>query len=272
MASMKQLSRLVVIFSTCTALALTAFAGSHRPTRDYKESKEVASAPPECTFTWTGFYVGAHVGYGWGNVDTLFTPLPDAPTFFDLEVTKLEPDPNGVIAGGQLGYNYQWRCLVLGAEADFSWSDMDGTVTRSPIIRSDGSSFGGGTLTAHQDTDWFGTVRLRMGFAPVCRLLLYGTGGLAYGDVNYSANSDFRGPGTIQYPASFDKTKVGWTAGGGAEYAFNKRWSVKVEYLYYDLGDEDSIANPVPANPPFRVRYDWLTTAHTVNVGLNFHF
>jgi outer membrane immunogenic protein len=121
----------------------------------------------------------------------------------------------------------------------------------------------------HQDIDWFGTARLRVGFLPTCRLLLYGTGGLAYGDVNFSADTNYV---NSAFPASASETKVGWTAGAGAEFALTRRWSVKVEYLYFDLGDESSTANRVPLIPPFQVRYDWETTAHTVNVGLNFRF
>lgn len=268
---MKQLIRIGVVVSSFGALALTAFAGSE--TYSGKEMKQVAPAPPpECDYTWTGFYVGAHVGYGWGNADTAFNPLPNAVSFTDLAVQSLRPEPDGVIAGGQLGYNYQfWHCLVLGAEADFSWNDMSDTVRRSPFDNHAGAPFNG-TLTAHQDYDWFGTGRLKLGFSPFCRVLLYGTGGLAYGDVHYRANSDFTPQGTIQYPTSFSETKVGWTAGAGAEYAITHRWSIKVEYLYFDLGDENRVANPVPVHPPFQVRYDFRTQGQTVNAGLNFHF
>ncbi len=116
-----------------------------------------------------------------------------------------------------------------------------------------------------------------MGITPTPRLLIYGTGGLAYGHVNYSANSDFR-PGVptqilfFQYPVSLSKTKTGWTVGGGAEVGINKHWSWKAEYLYYDLRKESLTANPVPANPPFQVAYTWETKAHTFNAGINFRF
>ncbi|MEP6707537.1 MAG: outer membrane beta-barrel protein [Pyrinomonadaceae bacterium] len=109
------------------------------------------------------------------------------------------------------------------------------------------------------------------------RILIYGTGGLAYGRVNNSANSDFR-PGVptsilfFQYPASLSTTKTGWTVGGGGEVGLNKHWSLKFEYLYLDLGNQSFTANPVPANPPFQVAYTWETKAHTFNTGLNFRF
>ena len=230
--------------------------------------------PPPSTNKWTGFYGGGHVGYGWGRADTTFTPLPAAVSFFDMAPTTLRPDPKGIIAGGQVGYNKQIAAFVWSAEFTISWSNMKGTATVTPIIRNNGSTFpGAGFLTTHQDTRWFGTLRPRLGILPTAshRLLLYGTAGFAFGKVNYSANSDFRPGGTIQYPVSFSKTKNGWTAGGGAEIAAAPHVSLNLEYLYYNLGNESITANPSPANPPFQVAYNWQTKAKIFRVGVNFH-
>ena len=103
----------------------------------------------------------------------------------------------------------------------------------------------------------------------MCRLLLYGTGGLAYGHTNYFANTDYTG---IDYPKSSDETNVGWTVGGGLEYAISHHWSLKAEYLYLDFGNHGFTGNPDPANPPFQVHYNAQTQEHTVNVGLNYKF
>ena len=230
--------------------------------------------PPPPTNKWTGFYGGGHVGYGWGRADTTFTPLPTATQFADMAPTTLRPDPKGIIAGGQVGYNKQFTPIVLSAEFTISWSNMKGTATVTPIIRNNGVAFpGAGFLTTHQDTRWFGTLSPRLGILPTAshRLLLYGTAGFAFGKVNYSANSDFRPAGTIQYPAAFSKTKKGWTAGGGAEIAVAPHVSLNLEYLYYNLGNEAVTANPSPANPPFQVAYTWQTKAKIFRVGVNFH-
>jgi outer membrane immunogenic protein len=163
--------------------------------------------------------------------------------------------------------------FVIGIEADFSGSGISGSQTVSPIIQNDGTPFpGAGILTAHQHTNWFGTLRPRLGYTVTPSLLVYGTGGLAYGDVSYSANTDFRPNGAAFYPASFSKTKVGWTAGGGVEYAILKNWTVKAEYLYMDLGSESVIANPGISLRPFRVGYEWETTANIFNIGVNYKF
>lgn len=238
-------------------------------------SAHPAPSPAATSSNWQGGYIGGHIGWGRGRADTIFTPLPTAAQFVDLAPTTLRPDPSGLNGGVQAGYNWQTGHFVVGPEADFSWSRMSGTATVTPIIKNNGTPFPGvGLLTAHQDTKWFGTVRLRAG-AAFGQVFLYGTGGLAYGHVNYSANSDFRPagpPGPFRYPASLSQTKTGWTVGGGGEVRINQHWSWKAEYLYYDLGNLSFTANPVPTNPPFQVAYQWQTRAHTFNTGINFRF
>ncbi len=247
------------------------------PRSETATKPETPLPPPATSYDWTGGYVGGHVGWGQGRANTTFTPLPNATSFIDLRPTTLRPEPSGFNGGAQGGYNWQTGHFVVGAEADLSWSRMSGTARVTPITMNNGSAFpGAGFLIARQDTKWFGTLRPRAGIA-FDKVLIYGTGGLAYGNVEYSANADFR-PGTttpilfFQYPASFSKTKTGWTAGGGIEVGINRHWSFKAEYLYYDLRKESITANPLPVNPPFQVAYTWETKAHTFNTGINFRF
>ncbi|MEN6438643.1 MAG: outer membrane protein [Syntrophobacter sp.] len=235
----------------------------------FSQTGLAAENPP--AFNWTGPYIGAHIGYGWGNADTSFSPLPTADQFNNLAPTKLSPGPSGVVGGLQAGYNYQLGCFLVGIEADFSGSGMSGSQTVSPIAQNNGAPFSG-ALTAHQETNWFGTLRPRLGYTVMPTLLAYGTGGLAYGDVSYSANTDYRAGGGVFYPASFSKTRVGWTVGGGFEYAVSKNWTVKTEYLYMDLGSESAVANANIGMPPFQVGYSWKTTAQIINIGLNYKF
>jgi len=257
------------------SLVTSAYAGTE--TFSGKEMKQVAPAPaPTCDFTWTGFYIGGNAGYGWGNADTDFRPLPDPVTFGSLEPTTLSPDPGGFIGGGQIGYNYQWNWLVLGAETDFQGSDIEGDDSRFNFPDITGVGNGPAAfLFAHERMQWLGTVRGRIGFAPICRLLIYGTGGFAYGNVDYSANTNF-GNGNPTYPVDFTETKTGWTAGGGVEYAISNHWTVRAEYLHYDLGDtsrtQNKLVGGVPQGPPFFVRYNFDTSGDIVRAGLNFKF
>jgi outer membrane immunogenic protein len=228
-------------------------------------------APPVAVYNWTGFYVGGNIGYAWGNGDTFFNPLPTAAAFVNLRPQTLSPDPKGVLGGVQAGYNWQAGRFVLGVEADIQAADIKGDVVVTPIIQNNGTPFPSGFLSAHQRINWFGTARVRGGITATDRLLLYVTGGLAYGDVDYAAQTDFRPVGTAAYPAAFTRTKVGWTAGAGGEWAFAQNWSAKVEYLYMDLGNESTIANPIVVLP-FQVGYTWKTQEHIARVGVNYKF
>jgi outer membrane immunogenic protein len=122
---------------------------------------------------------------------------------------------------------------------------------------------------------WFGTVRGRLGVIVTPELLLYGTGGLAYGHVDASATFFEPNVGVppIVAPASVSKTKVGWTAGAGAEWMFAHNWSAKLEYLYLDLGSDSAIGSlPPPVPPQFQVGYTWHNRENITRVGVNYHF
>jgi outer membrane immunogenic protein len=164
----------------------------------------------------------------------------------------------------QAGYNYQMGCFVVGIEADFSGSGMSGSQSVSPYP---GLTYGVGT--ARESINWFGTVRPRLGYTVRPNVLIYATGGLAYGDVSYSANA--YGP-LNGYPASLSTTKVGWTLGGGVEYAVSKCWTVKAEYLYMDLGNESAIVGSIPLITAFQNSYQWKTTANIFQIGVNYKF
>lgn len=231
----------------------------------------MAMAAPANAANWAGPYVGVNAGYGWGNADTNISPLPTAAAFANLMPTTIKPKVNGAVAGGQVGYNWVSGNWVYGLEADMSWSGMKDTVMQTPIIQNNGTPWAG-TLTVSQKITSFGTLRGRIGQDVGNNVLIFGSGGLAWGTVKTNLNSDFRPQGNVQYPASQSKTKLGWTLGGGVEWAFNPTTTFKVEYLYVNLGKQSITANPVPANPPFQVYYDWKAKAHIVRAGVNFLF
>jgi outer membrane immunogenic protein len=201
-------------------------------------------------YDWSGFYVGLNAGAAWNNseVENSLTyegpgfggPFtPDAINDFvdDLD-SDLDGDQTAFTGGALIGYNWQHDALVLGVEADINYvnfsdeSSVDRINVAQPfyddINTSSDLSF---------DANWFGTLRGRIGFA-ADNLLFYGTGGLAYGHMEASADVEITNGdgGSASYSASTDSTNWGWTVGGGMEVGIDN-WSLGVEYLYVDLGD-----------------------------------
>ncbi|MDX3805994.1 outer membrane protein [Bosea thiooxidans] len=171
--------------------------------------------PP--VFTWTGFYVGANAGYGFGNVNT--------------NVANNIGDLDGFVGGGQVGYNYQMGQFVLGLEADLQYADLN---------------TGRNVFGDRVKTDYFGTVRARAGFA-FDRFLPYITGGWAYG----RTKTDI---GTLAGVVSDENTHTGgWVIGGGLEYAFTNNIIAGVEYLYVDLGEKRVLNSGLKVGTDFSV-------------------
>ena len=191
-----------------------------------------APAYQAISYNWTGFYVGAHAGYGWG--DYLIDNLGAGPTYTF--------NHRGFIGGGQIGYNYQAGNIVWGLEVDGSYKDLHG---------DDGGFFG--SVDAIRSR-WGGTARGRVGVAVKGPLLVYATGGVAWLNYRYSSTS----------PAvSWNNTDIGWVVGGGAEYAFDMRWSTKVEYRYSRFETTDrNVLNSLP----------WKTrpTENEILIGINY--
>ena len=161
-------------------------------------------------FTWTGIYIGINGGYGFGD-SSWTSPAPVGST------GNFSTD--GFLIGGTIGGNYQWGQFVLGIEADGDWQNLNG---------STGSVAGSCNVFACQtQSDWLATVRGRAGYA-FDRILVYGTGGAAFGNVQASSGNQ---------PFS-SSTQTGWTAGGGVEFAFTPNLTGKIEYLYVDLGNQ----------------------------------
>ena len=271
---------------------------------------------------WTGFYAGLNAGGTWANNNA--TRL-GATTFY---VNRIDPPFNragpadhalaaamgattnlpgrsqsGFIGGGQVGYNQQvslgtvWT--VIGVEADIQGitggSGNGGFVFSKTLVpQSNPTRYVATVASARQGINYIGTVRERIGLLVTPTLLVYGTGGLAYGGVNASvagsqryffeaaeAVAPFR-VGAGFDGGSFSNTRVGWTAGGGLEWMFATNWSAKVEYLYYDMGSarfnagvstitDTSIggagliwANAVQAQARFN--------GNIVRAGVNYHF
>jgi outer membrane immunogenic protein len=185
----------------------------------------VYKAPVAQVYDWTGFYVGANAGLGFGRSSTHILN-----TTTGNEATRL--GGVGALGGVQAGYNWQLQSLlgfnnvVFGVEADIQGTGLEDNYTCGYLCGRSGFGY-------QQKLDWFGTVRGRIGLAtgPV---LSYFTGGLVYGDVK----TGFTYFNTPAASATFSNTRTGWTIGSGVEAALGGNWTAKIEYLYLDLGTQ----------------------------------
>ncbi len=252
------------------ALSGSAFAAD-LPPRTY--GKAPAMAAPATN--WSGLYIGGNVGYGWGNGSTGILPLSvDESDVFPT--STLDSQLKGVFGGAQIGYNWQIGSIVTGLEADIQSSGIRGSA-RAALVNLGGAGPGDITASTSSELSWFGTVRGRLGVTVTPDLLLYGTGGLAYGRVKASANVQIDDPPFLDsWPASISSTKTGWAAGAGAEWMFARNWSAKVEYLHIDLGSSSATAIDIvaPGEGPLATTttYSWKHHYDTLSVGVNYHF
>lgn len=237
-------------------------------------------APPVAVvYDWTGFYIGTNLGYSWGrgttdgnvtgtqNVSVFRTA---GPTLISSTTTALaalpltgRADVNGFIGGGQLGYNWQHEKWVFGLEGDIQFSNERGS---GDVCTVAGCPAGSTVFTRDYKLDWFGTARGRVGFLPAERILIYATGGLAYGGFS---GSSWTLPMNI---GTWSQTKAGWTVGAGVEAALGSNWSVKFEYLYMDLGNVGgSSANTSAATNLANTPNQGLNTTTTTNLAYVFN-
>ncbi len=217
-----------------TTVALAAL-GSAAHAADLPRKSVPVLAPPVPMFVWTGFYVGLNGGYGFGdgNTQTVGTPGFQALIAPGIVPGALNTKPDGFMGGAQIGYNVQFGAFVAGVEADIQFADMKKTAgfVGLPVL---GTQLNTSTTT---EMEYFGTLRARLGFTPFDRLLVYATGGLAYGQIKTSSSVVGVQAPALVWSGSDSETKFGWTLGAGLEYAITNNFTVRGEYLYYDLGN-----------------------------------
>ena len=248
---MKSVNSIALKAATLLALSSSAL-GADLPS--HKAPLSISELHP----LWTGVYAGLNLGGGWnasgGNNNYWYS------SGFNNGVSNRMPA--GAIGGLQLGYNYQFSpLLVAGLETDFQGTTMgSGSSTNNMAYYTNRWDYSMGT-----SLNWFGTVRGRAGVAVIPSILLYGTAGFAYGDVS---RNGLVLNGSVQ---------TGWTAGGGTEWAFRDNWSVKGEYLFYDLGKASGSAVNyayLPGAAPQFASQSQFTERYAGNIlraGVNYH-
>ncbi len=255
------MKKLLISVASLSMMAGAAFAAD-LPSR--KAAPVYAPPPP----MWTGFYAGLNAGYNFGananvysqnwgstwNIPSGNFAGPFAYNSGPISMDAFQSNTqSGFIGGGQVGYNYQYGSnIVLGVEADIQGAGIRGSSFGAGAAalgdninaRASTTTSVGGTAV-QGGVDWLGTVRGRIGYLWTPTLLVYGTGGLAYGNA-YANVVQSAVEGYQSSYATFQATWLGggrqnqlltgWTAGGGVEWMFMPNWSLKAEALYWDMG------------------------------------
>ena len=197
------------------ALAMAGTASAQAADFSYGARAPYTVNQPLNAYSWAGPYLGGNLGYEWGSVK-------NSPT-----------KPSGIAGGATAGYNWQSGSLVFGVEGDLEVAGADDTFAPWKF-----------------SNPWFGTARGRVGYA-FSNVLLYGTAGLAFGELRAET-----------FGLAESHTTAGWTAGFGAEVGFAPKWSAKIEYLYVDLSDSafaiTGVSNGYRSN--------------VIRAGVNYHF
>jgi outer membrane immunogenic protein len=219
---MNRLNRILIgcVAATASALGVSAYAA---------DLPMKAMAAPDAVWNWTGFYVGAHAGAGWGTTETTLTSIsaPGVPAVpFNFPVAQ--NSRSGFLGGGQAGYNYQSGWAVFGIQGDIAGLDVKGT---TPCIIA---------IACTAKSDWLATISGRLGGVVADRTLVYIKGGAAWLHTHQSATvsagfGGFGGFGGAAVLTSASSTSVGALLGMGVEYAFSRNWSGFIEYDYMDF-------------------------------------
>jgi len=252
----KIMHRSLVLAATCAIISVQVASAADMPT------KAPAYAPvAPMVYNWTGFYIGAHAGYGWGTLTSTATSasasFPDGFVFDDTH-------EKGPLGGGQLGYNYQIGQFVLGIEGELSWSGIDGdeTSTNPANLRY---------AMTHTKLPWIADVAGRAGYA-WNNWLLFAKGGAVWTHVDADSTT-YSGAGAVLGTASGSENRSGWLIGGGAEWGFAAHWSAKLEYNYMDFGTTNVARNVLTGASAGTTNYrDQNLKLNVIKVGLNYRF
>jgi outer membrane immunogenic protein len=232
----------IVLAVAALAIGTVSASAADMAARPYTKAPVAA---PIAVYNWTGFYLGAQVGYAWGdNRTTEFVTATGVPTGFTQGFNM-----DGFVGGGHVGYNWQVGQFVFGLEGDIEGADINGGYR---LANLNGTDF-------RLDTQ--ASIRGRLGVA-FNNSLLYVTGGAAWADMEHTyvfANTLFETHST---------TRTGWTVGAGWEYGFTPNWSARLEYRYTDFG---SFRNASIFSFP-GLSYEHDPVFHTVRGGISYRF
>ncbi|WP_426608879.1 outer membrane protein [Bradyrhizobium sp. McL0616] len=215
---------------------------------------------PAAVWNWTGFYIGGHVGAGWGTTESTLTAINPGgaiPGGFAIA----QNSRSGFLGGGQIGYNFQSGWAVFGVQGDIAGMDVKGT---TPCVA--------GAASCTAKSDWLGTATARLGGVVGDRTLVYVKGGAAWMHTDHSLSIP-GGFGLGVGSVGASATTLGWLLGLGAEYAFDQNWSAFIEYDYIDFEKKNVALDFSPiVGAPATANVDFKNKLSIAKVGLNYKF
>jgi len=269
------------------AVAISAIVGvgaacaADLPARTYSKAPVMVASP---VISWTGFYVGGELGGEWGRTNWTTTSTSDFPgTIVDASSPR-NYNPTGFRAGGYAGYNWQITNWVVGLEGSAAWANNTATAVGIPgcAINCAGSP-GPGIDVSSVKLSWDASARVRVGYLIAPTALFYGTGGVAWQNVQTSATCQH----TLSDPActtaagnpfntqTNSKVLTGWTVGVGVEAKIYGNWLLRGEYRYSGFGTFNSVlpfnSSSAPAGTDF-IRYNLSVNTQTATVGVAYQF
>ncbi|HEY4142581.1 MAG TPA: outer membrane beta-barrel protein, partial [Pseudolabrys sp.] len=265
-----------------TGIACTSTASLAAP--------KTARPATEAAYNWTGFYAGISGGYGWNKGSNSLSGIDPSGAYAFFATLgqlpgSLDSGSKGVLGGISAGYNYQIGQSLIGIEADFSKANIQGS---NSFVSPD---FGPVTpiVTTQQDKklEWLSTLRGRVGYLPTPGFLVFATGGLALGKGSVSTTTTVSTPpggfpfgcspadlpSVLCSAGSSSKTMTGWTLGAGFEMMIARDWSLKAEYLYYDLGSvsyTSTMSTFLVGTPAIQTSARF--NGNIARAGVNYHF
>ncbi len=258
--------RIAPVRMTLLAMAIVLAAGSSRAADDS---------------AWSGPYTGVTAGAGIGKADMSLNPTGtfitgNANDIADGNFWRRKTDLDSATFTGSLygGYQVKRGGLVYGLEAEAGYLGLNESSSVTATVLTSGSTY---RLDQKVETDFFAGLRPRVGYVPEAlsgNLLLFATGGVSLTHARVDQKFTQTNVAYHSEGLSEDRLLLGWTAGGGLEYALSKSWSLKAEYLYAYLGKvEKNGAKGVPANVAgYTTDNDAELTAHIIRVGTAWHF
>ncbi len=261
-----QKTALFAITAAAVLAAGPAFAADLTPMTPMYKAPPMVTAPQ----TWTGFYIGGDIGAAWSHTDGSWT----APAGFGVNSTSGDFDGSSFLGGVHAGYDYQFApSWVFGVEGDWTWTHARGSNSQAWTFLGTGVPVGGGAATTMNSTvDWLASLRGRLGYLVTPNVLAYATGGVAWGDVHYSATAADPGTGYLA-STGFNNTSDGIVVGGGVEWAMTHNWSLRGEYLFYHLDSAAGTTVTPAAFPGAPSSFSWShTNVGVARVGLSYKF